>query len=179
MRKLNQKGFGFIGILMVILLIIIVGGAAYIIYNSQKNKNSTVDTSSPTNTTSQGQSVKSVEIAALKLKINDPNNRNMKVKVVEVQSPIDGSSTTEYTVTPADYSQFADHCESPVAIFELSDEEAATYRQDSSRSSFVKNINGKNYYVGYPLGGCGDDKPGWDAFVRDFRTYVLNNIVSS
>jgi Tfp pilus assembly protein PilE len=176
--KTNQKGFGLIGVILVILLIVIIGGVGYTVYNSQKDKNNAADSGSTTNATTQGQSVKFVEIAALKLKINDPNNRDMKVKVVEVQSPVDGLNITEYTITPADYSQFDENCESPVAIFELNDEETATYKQDSYLATFIKNINGKNYYVGHPLGGCGDDAPGWDTFVRDFRTYVLNNLVS-
>lgn len=106
------------------------------------------------------------------MKVNDPENRKLTLKVLDVESP-DGETEKYYTLTSEKYTQdFSELCETAGYIPPLCEAEKSRFES----TGFVKSVNGNSYFVGGTIGGCGDDSEGWDSYVREQRQYLYDNL---
>ena len=61
MKKLNLKGFGAIEALLITVIVVIIGGASYLVYNSQKKTNQSLDNANNSLTNAAQASQKAAE----------------------------------------------------------------------------------------------------------------------
>lgn len=186
MKKLNQKGFGIVEVLLLIVIVGLLGVVGWLTY-SRMNKNdsnsATVSESSDVEETTTA-SGKTLEITELGIKVNDPENRGLRYEKVTL-TDADGQQSQAYMIRDNNDVYF-NECEYPASISQLTDQQYENGGYSNPNDYYynlVKKVNGKWYIVGTGTNfqsACKYDETTQDSAYKEYedglRQYIANNL---
>lgn len=183
MKKLNTKGFGVVEGLLIVLIIIVLGGVGYYVFNSQKKQNESQNSSQVVEqkpADSPQINSNSLEITALKIKVNDPDKRGLALHTEKVCAA-ECATEDSYFIKDNNTGYF-DRCDYPAGVNKLteSDIKDITSNPDSYMAKNSKKV-GDSYYNVFPgshvQSPCSALKDGDEKYEEEIRQYILSNIV--
>ncbi len=170
MKKIDQKGFSVVELVVVALVIGLIAGLGWWIMNARK------DTKSSTTTTTQQSSQQAntnqaLEIAALGIKINDPDGRKLQLHAEKICAADCDTEDTQFIRDDND--AYFSKCKYPTAVTTIEGEAL------EGREKYTKKIGDKYFYA--TLGSnfqspCGDESD--MAYVEGLRQYVIKNMAA-
>lgn len=177
--KSDQSGVAHIGIILLIVAVIgAVGFVGWRVWDNQK-QDKEASQSSTTSTTNnsvnvQDKSSTGIEIAALGIKVNDPEGRKLQLHTEKICAA-ECSDEDSYFIRDNNSSYF-ERCDYPTGVIELEQ----SYVAENPNASLVKHSRKiGNDYIATTLGSnfqspCGDAND--ESYVTELRQYVLDNI---
>lgn len=186
MKKLNQKGFSVVEILIVIVVVGLLGAVGWLVYDRQSKNNdssnkSQTSSTAPTDTTTKSEtSGKALEIAALGIKVNDPDGRNLQVHTEKICAA-ECDTEDSYFIRDNNDAYFS-RCEYPagISILDASNIKDMTDIPDSDTAKHTKKI-GNDYFYVFPgshfQSPCDKLQDGDEQYEDGVRQYIVDNIV--
>ena len=174
--KNNQSGAAHIVAILLVILIVAVGFVGWKVWDNQNQDIQPINNASATNsnnTDSMGDSTTTaIEIKALGIKVNDPENRKLQLHAEKICAA--ECATKDSYFIRDNNSDYFSRCNYAAGISEI---DLKTREDRTDIANLSKKIGDTYYWVN--LGSnfqspCGDATD--DAFVTSIRQYILDNM---